>query len=203
MPIDLSSYRHVESGLFCRVAVDYYRTTSTAAYTSQVLRFSNYNRSVVINSETYSPLGRLLSITESSSDIRATPNELSITLSGVPTTSIPEIIYSRIKGSPVEIWRVFFDSDTGAQLNITGNPAGRFQGIVNNYSIEDTAEPSNLSGTVSITLACSSSLDTLSNKVSGRRTNPTDQKKFYPLDQSMDRVPNLENSNFNFGVVIK
>jgi len=43
----------------------------------------------------------------------------------------------------------------------------------------------------------------LSNKVSGRRTNPIDQKELYPTDPSMDRVVSLASSNFNFGAVIQ
>jgi DNA repair exonuclease SbcCD nuclease subunit len=42
-------------------------------------------------------------------------------------------------------------------------------------------------------------VELLNNKTSGRRTNPGDQKEWYPTDLSMDRVPGLANSNFNFG----
>ena len=45
----------------------------------------------------------------------------------------------------------------------------------------------------------SSVVELLNNKVSGRQTNPRDQKLYYPTDLSMDRVPALAKSNFNFG----
>jgi hypothetical protein len=40
-------------------------------------------------------------------------------------------------------------------------------------------------------------------RVTGRRTNPDDQKKFYPTDVSMDRVPTLVDANFNFGAPLR
>jgi hypothetical protein len=54
-------------------------------------------------------------------------------------------------------------------------------------------------GAVSLTLTCTSVVGLLNNKITGRRTNPTDQELFYPGDKSMDRVPSLAKSNFNFG----
>jgi hypothetical protein len=56
-----------------------------------------------------------------------------------------------------------------------------------------------LTGTVSLTLTCTNVVELLNNKVAGRRTNPIDQKSFYPTDISFDRVFALANSNFNFG----
>jgi hypothetical protein len=54
-------------------------------------------------------------------------------------------------------------------------------------------------GTITIVLSATSVIELLNNKVTGRRTNPLDHKQFYPNDQSMDRVPALAKSNFNFG----
>jgi hypothetical protein len=199
MPIDLSSYTSVETGLFVRIQVDEYRTNSTDGYTSQVLKFSDYIRPITIDSESYTGLGRLVGISSTASDLTSTSQSITISLTGIPNSSLAEIIYSKIKGSPVEVWRVFFNATTGAQLSITGNPAGRFFGIVNNYSLDEEYDYDNKTSTNRITMTCTSELEILDNMFAGRRTNPIDQKYFYPTDISMDRVPNLKDSYYNFG----
>jgi hypothetical protein len=199
MPIDLSSYTSVETGLFVRIQVDEYKTTSGGSYSAQVLKFSDYIRPITIDSESYTGLGRLVGITATSSELTSSSQGVTITLSGIPNSSIAEIIYSKIKGSPVEVWRVFFNPTTGAQLSITGNPVGRFFGIVNNYSLDEEYDFDSRTATNRITLVCSSIIDVLDNKISGRRTNPVDQKALYPTDVSFDRVPNLKDSFYNFG----
>ena len=190
MTIDLSSYSAIQTALFCRMDVPDY----------DVLRFSSFNRNVTIDGEVYSALGTLLGVTDSTSELRISPSDMTISISGIPNTSIAEILDNRIKGSAIEVWRVYFDAQTGQQLSILGNPAGRFQGIVNNYSLEE--EWSNQTASNTIILTCSSEVEVLSNKVSGRRTNPTDQKALYPGDTSFDRVLKLSNSNYNFGAPV-
>lgn len=199
MPIDLSSYRSVETGLFVRIQVDEYRTTSSGSYTTEVLKFSDYIRPITVDGESYTGLGRLVSISATSSELSATRGSLTIGLSGIPNSSLAEIIYSKIKGSPIEVWRVFFNAATGEQLAIAGNPSARFFGIVNNYSLEEEYNYESKTASNTIVLTCSSMLDVLDTKTSGRRTNPVDQKNFYPTDLSMDRVPNLKNCGYQFG----
>ena len=193
MTIDLSAYRSVETALFCRVDVPDYA----------VLRFSNYNIPVSINSESYTNLGTLLGVTDSSSDIRASTGTLTVTISGIPDTSIAEVLAQRFKGSEIQIWRVFFDATTRQPLNITGNPAGRFSGIITNFSLEEDWSPGTTTTSNRIAFTCSSKIDILNTKVSGRRTNTNDMKAWYPSDVSMDRVMALSRSNYNFGAVIK
>jgi hypothetical protein len=203
MTINLSAYGAVQTGLFVRIAVEEYKATPNATPTSTVLRFSDYNRAVTINSEVYTGLGRLMSVSSTTSELRASSALLSLALSGIPNSSIAEIVNSKIKGSPVQVYRVFFDANTGQQLNIAGNPMKRFQGLVNNYSLEEDFTPGGATTSNTILIECSSIVDVFSNKLSGRRTNPGDQKALYPTDPSMDRVLALTNSNFNFGSPVK
>lgn len=193
MSIDLQNQRHIQTALFVKMIVPDYA----------VLKFSSYNHEVIINGDTYIALGNLLGITDTSTNLRVTPGNLSVTISGIPNTSITEILNNRIKGSKIEIWRVFFDTITGQPLLIDGNPLGRFKGIVSNYSIQETWNPGNELVTNTIMITCSSTIDVLNNKITGRSTNSNDQKYFYPTDLSMDRVAALVNSNFNFGAIIK
>lgn len=199
MPIDFSSYTSIKNGLFVRIECPYYRVNSGDSYSNEILRFSDLINPVYIDTEEYLGLGRLLSITSSSSEIKATNNDLTITLSGIPNDSIGEILNSKIKGSSVEIYRGFFDASTGIVLNISGNPMSRYTGIINNFGLSEDYDSISRTSTNTITLMCSSFIDILGNTTKGRRTNPEDEKRFFPNDLSMDRVPNLATSNFNFG----
>lgn len=194
--VDLSSYRSVRSGLFIRIQVDEYRTTAAGAYTSQVLRFSDHSQSFAINSETYIPLGNLLSVTASTSELRPSSNTVTITISGIPNSSIAEILYSKIKGAPVKIYRAFFNDSTGAQI---GGTIGRYIGSVNNVSLEEEHDVAARSASNTLLIECASNIDILSKKTAGRRTNPENMKRYYPNDVSFDRIPNLNETTFNFG----
>jgi hypothetical protein len=191
--INLSTYSAVQAALFCRVDVPGY----------SVLRFSNYNRPVTIAGESYNNLGTLLGITDTTSDIRATSGNMTVTISGIPNSSLAEVMAQQFKGSKIQIWRVFFDAQTGQQLDIVGNPAGRYQGIITNWSLEEDWNSSTQSASNKIAFVCSSMVDVVNNKIAGRKTNSNDQRKYFPTDPSMDRVAALKNSNYNFGAVVK
>ena len=189
MALDLSAYRSIQTNLFVRLDIPDY----------EVLTFSDYHRSLTLNGTNYTGLGQLLSVTNTVNNLRATPEELSIGISGIPQKNITDILNYRVKGSDLKVYRAFFDVNTGELLNIIGNPAGKFQGIVSNFDITDDLEMGADLGTVTLTLTATSVVEMLNNKISGRRTNPIDQKLLYPTDVAMDRVPSLAKSNFNFG----
>jgi hypothetical protein len=189
MSIDLSSYRSIQTNLFVRLDIPDY----------EVLTFSDYHKTLSLNGTNYTGLGQLLSITNTTHNLRAAPDDISISISGIPAGNISDILDNRVKGSSIKVYRAFFDSNTGELLNIVGNPAGKFQGVVSNFEISDDLEMGDDVGAVSLTLTCTSVVGLLNNKITGRRTNPIDQELFYPGDKSMDRVPSLAKSNFNFG----
>lgn len=189
MSLDLSSYSAIQTNLFVRLDIPGY----------QVLKFSDLPYPYTVESESYTALGDLLSVSESTNELRATSQEVSIQISGIPTANISDILDNKIKGSDIKIYRAFFDPTNGQLLSISGNPAQKFQGVVSNFDITDELGMGSKTGTVTITLACTNIITQLNNKITGRRTNPTDQKQFFDTDISMDRVPSLANSNFNFG----
>lgn len=197
--IDLTSYSSIQSNLFVRIHVAEYKVNPGDAYQDVVLKFSDKRGTFLLDGEEYIGLGSLMGITSTSSEIRASSGELTITISGIPNTSIFEIVNSKIKGCPVRISRVLFDPVTGEQLDIEGNPLARFRGFVNNFSLEETWDFNTRTSSNTITLICASSIDVLSNKFAGRKTNPYSEKKYFPSDLSMDRVPTLENATFDFG----
>lgn len=189
MALDLSSYTSIQTNLFVRLDIPGY----------SVLKFSDLHIPYTIDSESYTALGQLLSITDTTNELRASSQDISIGISGIPSANITDILNNKVKGSNIKIYRAFFDPTTGQILAITGNPAQKFQGVVSNFDISDDLESGDQTGTVTLTLTCTSVVDLLNNKVTGRRTNPIDQKQFYPTDVSMDHVLALANSNFNFG----
>jgi hypothetical protein len=193
MTTTLAQQRSIVSALFVRMDVPGY----------QVLRFSEFDRTVTIDSEDYLPLGQLLGVTSSTNELKIAPSNMTITVSGVPNTSIAEIINNRFKGSAVTVYRMILDTVDQQPVDLPVNPLIRFQGIVNNYSLEEDWTPGGTDARNTIAFICSSTVELMTNKVAGRRTNPIDENYFFPADRSMDRVPNLANSNFNFGAVIK
>ena len=191
----------VQSNLFIRIQIDQYRTSPSAGYTQQILRFSDLNENFTINGEVYLGMGNFMSIGSSRSEIRASSGDLSIGLSGIPNSAIAEIVNSKIKGSPVAVYRALRDTQTGSLLNLgtVNNPMGRYRGFVNNYSLTEDWDPVSRTSSNTITLVCASSVDVLERKTAGRKTNPASMKRFYPNDVSFDRVPTLENATFDFG----
>jgi hypothetical protein len=187
MSIDLSSYRAIQTALFCRIDIPDY----------QVLRFSNYNKAITIASESYTGIGNLLGITTTANEIRISRNEVTIMISGVPSQNISDVLTHKIKGSTVRVYRGIFDPKTGALLSITGNPIIKFDGLINNYSVNEDWAGQDSSN--SINFICTSIVGLMQNKIAGRRTNPLDQKAYFAGDLSMDRVPNIANSTYNFG----
>lgn len=194
--INLSGYTSVQTNLFLSLNI----------YNYGVVNFSDYHRSLTINGITYDGLGQLISVSQTTNSLRAINQELSVVISGIPwkdingnpTGNIKEILGANMKGSPLTIVRGFFDPITGNLLNIDGNPTGKFNGVVNNFTISDELPEGTSNGKTTIVLSATSVLDVLNNKVKGRRTNPID----FPNDHGMDRVPALFNANINFGAPV-
>jgi hypothetical protein len=189
--MNLSSYSAIGSALLVKIAVT----------GEPVTAFSTYWRNLTVGGVTYLGLGSLSSITETQNNIRATGQQLSIGISGIPVANVSLVKNSQLRGSPVEIYRLIFDPVTGEPLAIDDNPTGRFFGIVDSFSIDFSGDmqEATRSATSNITIQVASTVSQMENKVSGRRTSSDDMKKYYPGDLSMDRVGSLARSNFNFG----
>lgn len=196
----LSTLKAVESHLFVRIQVDQYKSSGTDTFHNEVLKFSDKRDAYTINGEEYLGLGKLVSVTASNSELRSSSNQVSVTISGIPQSAIAEILNSKIKGSPLRIYRVLFDPITGEKLDIATNPLIRYRGFISNYTLQEDYDVVKRTATNTILLVCSSSIDMLNNKYSGRKTNPECENKYFPADKAMDRVPTLQNSTFNFGM---
>lgn len=179
----------VQSNLFVRIEIS----------PTNVLRFSDLINSYTLNGEVYQGLGKLMDVTSTTSELRVSGGEVSIAVSGIPNSSITDILNTKIKGANVEIHRCLFYPNTNDLVTGITNPIGRFFGFVNNYQLAEDYDILAKTSSNTILMTCSSVVDILDNKIAGRRTNPSSQKAFYPTDASMDRVPTLVNSVFNFG----
>lgn len=192
--LDLSAYPAIQTALFVKLVVEDYGTDrfSTMPYPYDILELDGVYY-------TYTALGQLLSISETSTELRATGQQLTVALSGIPVANITLAQQAKLKGSTIEVYRAYFDPTTGALIDQAGNPSGVFQGVVNNFGLGDELSEGSLSGTVTLSLVCSSVVEVMGYKRAGRRTNPLDQRTFYPTDPSMDRVLKIANANYNFG----
>jgi len=207
----LANSRAIGSILLIEIKVNEWRATPSAPYEIFYYRIADKVGTVGAQAlgQDFYGIGQLLSITSSVSEIRPSSNEINIGLSGLSNNALQEFIYSKMKGSQVKIWRGFPSFTTGSDINfvvpvgipggINPNPVLRFQGYVNNIQFDEEYDVDSRTSTNTVILNCASTVDIMQNKISGRRTNPESQKKYFPTDVSMDRVPNLETAFFDFG----
>lgn len=139
---------------------------------------SNCYTNVVYNGRTYVALAGFLDISDLQGDLQNTNNEMSISLSAIPSAYIEAIIGEPIKGGTIRIYRVFFDSETQLIKQVSGidQVFMRFDGIITNFAVQEDTGITDLAGgdvTHTITVTCSSVLGVLENRYSGRRTNTT------------------------------
>jgi hypothetical protein len=157
---------------------------------------SNAWKAITYNSNDYTECGAFLSVTQFADDLKTTNGDVQVRLSGIPSNIdyMQTILQSKIKGGSLNIYRAFFDD----QYTVS-NVYQRFSGIITNYSVSEDEDLLEGRITNSITVSVASINTLLENRIAGQRTNPTDRNKFFPGDQTFDRVPELHNVQFDFG----
>lgn len=169
---------------------------------------ANTYKPITYQGDTYLGLGHFLGMDQIQDDLRATSNQLQISLSGIPKASgelglgtyssyVSLILDQKIKGSLIKIYRAFFNLTTDELL--ADSVSLRFSGYISNYSITDGLDLDAKLNTKTVILQCASVNAILERRIAGRRTNSTDQKFFYPTDIGMDRVAVISNTSFDFG----
>jgi hypothetical protein len=91
---------------------------------------------------------------------------------------------------------IFLDDNTPIDATKT---VGKFRGFINNIIFQEDWDVERRMSTLTVNFDCSSTVELLSRKKGGRRTNPESMRKFFPGDKSFDRVPAIVNANINFG----
>ena len=173
-------------------------TTPSATY-----RFSSAPSALTItavDSQPFDALGALIKVGDTQRDIKSTANESIFTLVGIDTAMLGWVLGNQIKGSQIEAWKGFFD--TNGALITGGGTGGLYQffnGYINSFSIDETWMEEIRSFVGVITVAASSIQLILKNRTAGRFTNDNNWQFFNSGDTSMNRVPFITNINYNFG----
>ena len=163
---------------------------------------SNAYAPITYLGNTYSQLGHFMAMSEIQDDLKITNNQISITLSGIPSDDgspdyMSIVLNSNLKGSAIRIYRAFFDVSTGYY-----NPTAvylRYSGYISNYSLNENWDQENKLVSNAIGIQCSSIHAIMEKKYSGRRTNDGDQKYWFTGDTGMYKVKSLSDSQFDFG----
>lgn len=173
-------------------------TTPSATY-----RFSTAPISItvsVVDAQPFSGLGQLVNVGNATRDIKSTANETAITLVGIDTTMLSLVLGSDIKGSEIEMWHGFFDSDN--QLYTSGGSGGLYQffnGYINSFSISEQWMEETRSFVGVVNVSGSSIQLVLQNRVAGRYTNNNSWQFYNSADTSMNRVNYISTINYFFG----
>jgi hypothetical protein len=171
----------------------------TVGNAATVYTFCNAGAPITVNGITFSNLGALLNVGDVQRDIKATSDDMTIQLTGIDPTNIGIILGSEIKGSLVEVWRGFFDSNNQIITTPTTQFFKRYQGIINSVSITEDFNSELRQRIATCSIACSSMRRVLENRLSGVKTNKSSWQFIYPNDTSMNRVSEISNTYFDFG----
>lgn len=189
-------------------------TTTMSALNSSSIRYSEFVRltmpdatytfcsaagNITVDGITFTGLGDLLNIAGIQRDIKATSNDLTISLTGIDGNNVGIVLSSDIKGSLIEVWRGFFDSDNQIITTPTLQFFKRYQGIVNNVSITEDFNDQIRSRIATCSISCASIRYVLENRIAGVKTNTVSWQSIYPSDTSMSRVQSIVAQYFDFG----
>lgn len=171
----------------------------TVGNAATVYTFCNAAAPITVSGITFSNLGALLSVGDVQRDIKATSDDMTIALTGIDPTNVGIILGNDIKGSLVEVWRGFFDSNNQIITTPTTQFFKRYQGIINSVSITEDFNSEARTRIATCSISCSSMRRILENRLSGVKTNQNNWQFIYPNDTSMDRVAEISNQYFDFG----
>jgi hypothetical protein len=171
----------------------------TVGTAETVYTFCNAAAPITVGGITFSNLGALLSVGDVQRDIKATSDDMTIALTGIDPANIALILSNDIKGSLVEVWRGFFDSNNQIITTPTTQFFKRYQGIINSVSITEDFNTEARTRIATCSISCSSMRRILENRLSGIKTNQNNWQFLYPNDTSMNRVSEISNQYFDFG----
>lgn len=171
----------------------------TVGIAEDVYTFCNAAAPITVNGITFTNLGALLNVGDVQRDMRSTSDDMSIALTGIDPANISLILSNDIKGSLVEVWRGFFDSNNQIITTPTTQFFKRYQGIINNVSITEDFNSEARTRIATCSISCSSMRRILENRLGGVKTNQSSWQFLYPGDISMNRVATIANTYFDFG----
>jgi len=171
----------------------------TVGNAATVYTFCNAAAPITVGGITFANLGALLNVSDVQRDIKATSDDMTIALTGIDPTNVGIILSNDIKGSLVEVWRGFFNSNNQIITTPSTQFFKRYQGIINSVSITEDFNSEMRTRIATCSIACSSMRRILENRLSGVKTNTNNWQFIYPADTSMNRVSEISNQYFDFG----
>ncbi len=171
----------------------------TVGNAATVYTFCNAAAPITVGGITFANLGALLNVGDVQRDIKATSDDMTIALTGIDPTNVGIILGNDIKGSLVEVWRGFFDSNNQIITTPTTQFFKRYQGIINSVSITEDFNVEARTRIATCSISCSSMRRILENRLSGVKTNQNNWQFIYAGDTSMNRVSEISNTFFDFG----
>ena len=171
----------------------------TVGNAATVYTFCNAAAPITVGGITFANLGALLNVGDVQRDIKATSDDMTIALTGIDPTNVGIILSNDIKGSLVEVWRGFFDSNNQIITTPTTQFFKRYQGIINSVSITEDFNSEARTRIATCSISCSSMRRILENRLSGVKTNQNNWQFIYSGDTSMNRVAEISNTYFDFG----
>jgi hypothetical protein len=153
-----------------------------------------------VDAQPFDALGSLIRVGDAQQDIKSTANETVFTLVGIDTAVLGWVLSQQIKGSQIEAWHGFFD--TNGALITTGGTGGLYQffnGYISSFAINEEWMEEVRQFVGIVTVAASSIQLILKNRVAGRYTNNNSWQFFANGDTSMDRVAFISTINYAFG----
>ena len=171
----------------------------TVGKDEDVYTFCNAAAPITVNGISFTSLGILLNVGDVQRDMRSTSDDMTIALTGIDPSSVGLILSNDIKGSLVEVWRGFFDSNNQIITTPTTQFFKRYQGIINNVSITEDFNSEIRTRIATCSISCSSMRRILENRLGGVKTNQSSWQFLYPNDISMNRVATIANTYFDFG----
>ena len=167
---------------------------------SHTYTFCNAAGPIVVDGITFEGLGSLLGIADIQNDIKANSADLRISLNGIDPANIALILSADIKGSKIEVWRGFLNSENQIEtISSQQQFFKRYQGIINNLAIEENFDDQARERVATCIVSSASMRIVLNNRQAGLKTNPQAWKVFYPNDTSMNRIPIIAETYFDFG----
>lgn len=153
-----------------------------------------------VDSQPFTALGSLVRIGEAQRDIKSTANETVFTLVGIDTANLGFVLGQDIKGSQIEAWHGFFNTD--GELITGGGTGGLYQffnGYISSFSINEQWMEEIRQFVGVITVSASSIQMILKNRTAGRYTNDNSWQFFNNGDTAMNRVAFVSTINYYFG----
>jgi hypothetical protein len=163
------------------------------------LTLCNAAAPITVDGITFEGLGSLLQISEIQRNVKANSADLQVSLTGIDPANVGLVLSNNIKGSTLEIWRGFLNSNNQIITTPTQQFFKRYKGIVNNIAIDENFNDDVRERIATCVVSSSSMRAVLDAMVSGIKTNQKSWQQFYPTDTSMNRVAVIVSTFFDFG----